>query len=387
MYPTITDLLKDLFGINIPLPIQSFGFMMAIAFIFAALTLYWELQRKEKQGILQVQKKKFLKGAPAKISELITNGLIGFVLGWKFIGVLFNYTGFTNNPQDYLLSSQGSIIGGLLVAGIAIYTKYRSAQKEKLDKPIWSEELIHPKDLTGNFTGIAAIAGILGSKLFHNLENMDSFIADPIGELFSFSGLTFYGGLILAGISIIYYARKNGIGMWHICDATAPGLILSYGIGRIGCHIAGDGDWGITNLTPKPEWLSFLPDWAWAYNYPHNVLSEGVPIANCVGKHCNMLELPVFPTPLYEVFMCIGIFFFLWWLRKKINVPGLLFSVYLLLNGMERFLIEKIRVNTQYHIFGYGITQAQIISFTLIILGIAGIYYFKFYKKKTSDNL
>src|SRR6185369_7671159 len=105
-------------------------------------------------------------------------------------------------------------------------------------------------------------------------------------------------------------------------------------------------DWGIPNTAPKPSGLSFLPDWFWSYRYPHNVINEGIPIPGCVGHHCSMLELPVFPTPLYESITCILLFFFLWSIRKKISSAGVLFSIYLLLNGLERFAIETIRVNT-----------------------------------------
>jgi prolipoprotein diacylglyceryltransferase len=164
--------------------------------------------------------------------------------------------------------------------------------------------------------------------------------------------------------------------MLHVVDASAPALMLAYGIGRIGCHLSGDGDWGIVNVNPKPNALSFLPDWMWSFTYPHNVINEGVKIANCAGQHCAVLPEPVYPTPLYEAIACILLFCFLWIIRKKITVPGVFFSIYLLLNGIERFLIEQIRVNTLYHIGGYGITQAQIISSVLILLGITGILYF-----------
>src|SRR5436853_7679108 len=117
------------------------------------------------------------------------------------------------------------------------------------------------------------------------------------------------GGLIVAGIAFIWYGRKNGIPALHLCDANATGLMLAYGVGRLGCHIAGDGDWGIANTAPKPSWMSFLPDWFWSYHYPHNVINEGVPIPGCVGSHCSILELPVWPTPLYECIICVAFFF------------------------------------------------------------------------------
>jgi len=209
---------------------------------------------------------------------------------------------------------------------------------------------------------IAAIAGILGAKLFHNLENLDDLLADPVGALLSFSGLTFYGGLICGSLAVLYYTRSKGIATVHLLDAAGPALMLAYGVGRIGCQVAGDGDWGIYNELPQPDWLLFAPEWVWAYDYPNNVLG---------------IELPakVFPTPLYEAVLCIAMFGVLWFLRKRIQVAGVIFSIYLILNGVERFFIEKIRVNEMYTIMNWEITQAEIISTGLVALGIWGIWY------------
>jgi prolipoprotein diacylglyceryltransferase len=113
----------------------------------------------------------------------------------------------------------------------------------------------------------------------------------------------------------------------------------------------------------------------WSFKFPHNVNNEGVPIPGCVGRWCNELPEPVFPTSFYETLMAIALFAILWGIRKKINIPGMLFSIYLIMNGMERFLIESIRVNSLYHIGGIAVTQAQLISSSLIILGIFGVWY------------
>jgi len=157
--------------------------------------------------------------------------------------------------------------------------------------------------------------------------------------------------------------------------------MLAYGIGRMGCQFSGDGDWGINNLAPKPEWMSFLPDWTWSYTYPNNVINAGVPIDGCIGNYCHELMYPVYPTPLYEIIMALGLFAFLWSIRKRISAPGMLFGIYMIVNGLERFFIEKIRINTNYTIFGKEITQAEIISFALIITGI--IIVFRLRKSQT----
>jgi phosphatidylglycerol---prolipoprotein diacylglyceryl transferase len=340
MYPTISDLLKDLFGVNIPLPVQTFGFFVAIAFLLAAWFLQLELRRKEKQELLQSRVVKVLQGAPPTSAEIISGAVIWFILGFKLPIIILRYSDLVDDPPGLIFSKAGYLYTGIIAAG-------------------------------------PAIGGLLGAKLFHILEYPGDFISDPIGSIFSGSGLTMYGGLIVGAITTIYYANKNGIAPRHIIDATAPSLMLAYGVGRIGCQLAGDGDWGIDNLNPKPDVLSFLPDWFWSFNYPHNVNNVGIPIPGCTGKHCMMLAQGVYPTPLYESIICISMFFILWMLRKKINVPGVLFSVYLILNGIERFFIELIRVNAEYHVAGVSFTQAQLIAVLLIASGVAGIFFFR----------
>jgi prolipoprotein diacylglyceryltransferase len=88
------------------------------------------------------------------------------------------------------------------------------------------------------------------------------------------------------------------------------------------------------------------------------------------------MELPqaVFPTPLYESIMGFAIFGFLWSIRKRVLIPGMIFSIYLFLNGLERFLIEKIRVNSLYHVSGISFTQAELISSMLMIIGLVGMF-------------
>jgi phosphatidylglycerol:prolipoprotein diacylglycerol transferase len=145
-------------------------------------------------------------------------------------------------------------------------------------------------------------------------------------------------------------------------------MMLAYAVGRLGCQLSGDGDWGIVNLHPKP--FSWLPDWVWSYRYPHNVLEAGNPIAGCAGQYCNQLAQPVYPTPFYEFLMCSVLFLVLWLIRKKIRVAGQLFGIYLIFNGMERFLIEKIRVNTKYEGLPFQPTQAELISLVLVLGGV-----------------
>ncbi len=373
MYPTISDLLRDLLGLNIPLPVQTFGFFMALSFAAAFWATQKELQRKETNGLLASRLRTITKNKQVTTADYITNVLIGALLGYKLLEMVLNYGELVANPQEFLLSTRGSLVGALVGGGYAWYSKKQEHDKVKDKQPEQVQVTEHPYELMGNVLGIAAIAGLLGAKIFHNLEYPEDFAKDPVGALLSFSGLTFYGGLIVAAIAILYYTGKNGIPALPMMDAAAPGLMLAYGMGRVGCQLSGDGDWGIVNTAEKP--LGFLPDWFWKYNYPHNVVKEGIPIPGCEGTHCFMLPDAVYPTPLYEAIAGILLFVFLWNIRKRITVPGVLFGVYLIVNGIERFLIEKIRVNSTYEIFGAHITQAELISALFVLTGIAMVVY------------
>ncbi len=418
MYPSISDLIRDLFGFHIPLPIQTFGFFVVIAFVGGAYALSRELRRREDAGWMPPMEERHWVGRPASSNELIWNFLLGFILGYKLLFAVLHWNAFSANPQQTLLSREGNILGGLVLGALLAYSRYRSKKKQQLREPHQEAVQVWPHQRIGDIVMLAVAGGLVGAKIFDGLENWNAYMADPLGSFFSFSGLTYYGGLIVAAVAIIVYARNKQINGWHLVDSAAPALMLAYGLGRLGCQMAGDGDWGIFNsayvndgqggVMPaggtgfadalrqyggyftahygspaqvphagflRPDWLSFLPNWCFAFTYPHNVNAEGVPIPGCSGAHCAMLPLPVFPTPLYEIIMCLLLFVLLWAIRKKIRVPGLLFGIYLILNGLERFSIELIRVNTRYSIFGIHPTQAEIISSLLVLSGIALILY------------
>lgn len=370
MYPNLYYAFKDLFGVEIaPLRfVNSFGFFVAIAFLVAAALLTAELRRKSKAGLLQPTEDEITVGEPVTAGELITNFLLGFVLGYKILALFFLSSEATQDPQAFIFSGMGSWplgIGlGLLFAGL----KWWEKKKGQLQKPEKRKVRIWPQDRVGEITILALIFGLVGAKLFDIFENWSGFVQDPAAYLFSPSGLTFYGGLICATIAIVIYARKHKIPVVHLADAIAPPLMIAYAIGRIGCQVAGDGDWGIVNLDPKP--FSWLPDWMWAYTFPNNVNDAGVPIPGCVGKYCHELPQPVYPTAFYETVMGFILFGVLWALRKRMRPFGALFALYLIFNGLERFLIEKIRVNNEMELFGFHPTQAEVISTCLVIAGV-----------------
>lgn len=375
MFPFLSDLINYLLGTSITLPLPMFGFMVALAFIAANLLFVQEMKRKEADGLLSANEVKIIVGKKVSFNELLTNGIFGFIIGYKLGGIILNYSQVAEDLQGYIMSLEGNFLIGIVLAVVMAFLKYREVEKNKLPEPKEVFEKIRPYQHVGNMTFIAAVGGILGAKIFDAVEDIERLMNDPIGVILSGSGLSIYGGLIVGGGAVVYYAHKKGLKLVHVIDACAPGLMLAYGIGRIGCQLSGDGDWGTTNELPMPESISFLPDWMWSFTYPHNVNGEGILIAGCEGKYCYELPVPVWPTPFYETVMAFIIFGGLWAFRKKITIPGVMFSAYLVLNGIERFLIEKIRINPDYNIFGLKATQAEIIAVLLIISGIVGIWY------------
>ncbi len=376
MFPYLSDLIEYLFGFSFSFPLPMFGFMVAIAFLVANSIWVLEMKRKEADGLHTFSLVKVMKGEKASLSELIGNGVFGFFLGFKVLAIILDYDNVIADLPGFIMSTQGNVIGGLIGAAIVTYLKYREAEKLKLPEPVEVEEKLHPYQHVGTMTFIAAIGGILGAKLFDAIENMERLIANPIEVIFSGSGLSIYGGLIIGGGAVLYYAYKKGLNILHVADACAPGLMLAYGIGRIGCQLSGDGDWGLPNYNEMPAVISFLPDWMWSFDYFGNINGTDLgALGRPMISDGYTYEGNAWPTPFYETIMAFIIAGILWAIRKKIKVAGVLFSMYLIFNGIERFSIEKIRINSNYNFLGFEATQAEIIAVLLFLLGGFGVWW------------
>ena len=289
MYPDLSDILHQVFGIEWLHGLSTYKFFLVSAFAAAAVIVYLELRRKEKVGEVPMK------------------------------------------------SSRETLIAILM----------------------------------------AVVFGMLGARILSALEYLDEFREKPGFSFFIQNGQSFYGGLILASAAIYFYARYKKVDPVHGLDVAAPAIAIGYAVGRLGCHLSGDGCWGVENSTAKPGLLGFLPDWAWACSYPHNALQKGVLMPGCVTDYCHVRPHPVYPTSLYESVFSFIVFSLLWSVRKKVNVTGSLIVIFILLNASFRFLIEFIRINPKYNFLGCHFSQAQLISILLFFITLTGYYYFR----------
>lgn len=381
-YASIWDFINQVFGTHfMSLPPQTYGLFMAIAFLVGILLAKSELARKTRMGIFAQGSRVIELGKGIDILEVALYGFFGYFLGLKILGYFDHSEAFYHSPQDFILSLQGSTLGGILGAILlGGYTAW-SQHRAKLPEVKKTTIVYNVEDRIGDILLIAMVGGVLGSKIMDALDNpssMSDFLSNPIASLTS--GLSVLGGLWLVSILLIYYARKNNIKILPFVDSLSPPFFLSYAIGRLGCQFAGDGCWGISTAgLTKPSWL---PDVLWGNTYPHNVNREGIPIPDCTEAYCTVLPEPHLPTPLYETIIVGILFAILWSVRKRLTpYYGAITGLFLIFNGLERFFIEFIRVNTHYERLGVNLSQAQYISILMIAIG-AALFYWAIYIQK-----
>ncbi len=190
--------------------------------------------------------------------------------------------------------------------------------------------------------GITGLAGLAGARLYHLLESPSDFFSDPWHLLFSTMGFAWFGAVIGGFIALVLLARSNKMKMLRMLDVASPAAALGYGVGRIGCLISGDGDYGIPTSLP------------WGMSFPNGL----VPTTERVH-----------PTPIYEFLAALVIAHFLWHIGKRAvgaeRPAGEVFGYFLIFTGISRFLVEFIRINPRSFL---GMTNAQVAS----VLSIAG---------------
>ncbi len=232
--------------------------------------------------------------------------------------------------------------------------------KQLGEDPIFASDLI--------FWG--AIGGIGGSKLFFLVENFSDTIADPIGSIFSGSGLVFHGGLIAGTITVVslLLLKKKSLGDYG--DIIGPVLLLGQGIGRIGCFFAGCCHGDVCHVGPG---VSFPGGSQASFHQYHEGLINSY----------SQISLPVYPTQLYETFFNVTIFFLLIkYIRPRLKKKGSTFALFLIIAGVERFFLEFIRINP---ISSFGLTHYQLSSIFLVTLG--AVLWIFFVKTPKDDNI
>jgi len=253
-----------------------------------------------------------------------------------------NIFGFQFNP---VINSYGFMLM------MAFYTCYFFLNKDL-------KRLGYDSNLSGDIVFAAAVGGILGSKIYYLFENFNRVIADPVGMIFSGAGLVFLGGLMGGTLGVTLVIKKNNLSWITFADIVAPLLILGYAIGRIGCLLVGD-DYGLPTHLP------------WGIEFPNGLPPSTYSVFQTYYPWVNLSDfepgvLSVHPTPIYEAIIGGLIFYYLYQKRISVSTVGSLFFTYLILAGLERFIVEFLRVNEKYFI---GMSGAQLISLLMISIG------------------
>lgn len=197
---------------------------------------------------------------------------------------------------------------------------------------------------------IALVVGIIGSKIWHVLDTPSEFQAIGWRVLWDNAGFAWYGGLTFGILALVLQGWRAKIGALRMLDLCAPAAAIGYGVGRIGCFLSGDGCYGIA-ITPV-HFLGFTFR-AWGMAFPNGI---------------EPINVPVYPTPLYELGAGLLIGWFLWWRLGKPHATGTILGQYLMLCGFARFLVEFIRRNPKVL---WGLSNAQLASAGAALVGIA----------------
>jgi phosphatidylglycerol:prolipoprotein diacylglycerol transferase len=203
-------------------------------------------------------------------------------------------------------------------------------------------EIGKPTDWAYEMLFAALIGGIVGSRVYYIVQNYDMVKNDLLGHLFSGSGLVWYGGVIGGALAVLLWAWYRDFLSLTLLDLTAPALALGYAIGRCGCQLSGDGDYGKAWNGP------------WAMSYPNGTVPT---------------DETVHPTPIYET-LAMGLGAWLLWQLRDRYRTGVLFAIYLVYAGVERFLVEFLRRNDT---VALGLTGPQLESLVIMFVGVIWI--------------
>ncbi len=219
-------------------------------------------------------------------------------------------------------------------------------------------------EYASNLVVWGALGGIAGSRLLYVVNNLPDYIADPKAIIFSGSGFVWYGGMIGGLIASYIVARYYKIPWLAVADSCGPALAVGQALGRVGCQLAGDGDWGMPSRLP------------WAMAYPHAIVGWNAQTVLTLDSHDNLVSgfypgVRVHPAPVYETILYLCVFAILWSLRTRIHVDGRIFYLYLILAGASRFAVEFIRINPRVLL---GLSEAQLIAIAMIAIGSVAFF-------------
>jgi phosphatidylglycerol---prolipoprotein diacylglyceryl transferase len=205
----------------------------------------------------------------------------------------------------------------------------------------------------------AAVAGLIGSRVYAILDDLPTYLADPKSMIFSGSGFVFYGGMIGGLLGAYLVSRWYRIGLGVTMDMCGPALAIGQAIGRIGCQLSGDGDWGLPSTLP------------WAMSYPKAIVGWNSDTVLKLDDHYRLVSgyfpgVRVHPAPIYETILYVGVFTILWSMRKTSHPAGRIMYWYLLLGGAARFIVEFWRINPR--VF-YMLSEAQLIAIGMMVIG------------------
>jgi len=211
----------------------------------------------------------------------------------------------------------------------------------------------------------SAIAGLACSRLYSVIDNFSAYAHDPWSIIFSGSGFVWYGGLMGGLLSAFLVARYYKVSIGATADMAGPALVIGQALGRIGCLVSGDGDWGVPTTLP------------WGMQFPNAIVGWNANTVLNVDSQHHLVSafypgVRVHPTPIYEAIAYTLIFMFLWSRRTKTTVPGQIFYLYMMLAGTARFLVEFLRVNPRVFM---GLSEAQLIALVMMILGTSLYVY------------
>lgn len=223
----------------------------------------------------------------------------------------------------------------------------------------------HDPEKAWDFVFMAVVGGILGAKVYYIFLNYPRLVEDPAGVIFSRGGLVWYGGFLGATALILWEIKRSGLRVGEMVDLMSPPLAIAYAVGRIGCFMVGD-DWG----RPTDSWVGIRFPMGTPPTTVQNIEQQfGISVDPALVEKYGQV-VPVHPTQLYEVALSTVIFVVLWKLRKRPHAAGWIFMIWLVMAGMERFLVEFLRAKDD-RFFGV-LTLAQVISLAAMAVGVAG---------------